>query len=33
MNIVWSKAARADLRALHKFIARDSAVYAEQMVS
>lgn len=33
MKIVWAKAARADLRALHKFIARDSSIYANRMVA
>ena len=32
MNIIWSAQARRDLRALEKFIARDSAFYAHQQV-
>jgi toxin ParE1/3/4 len=33
MTIVWTKTARADLRALRKFIARDSIFQADRMVS
>lgn len=31
-RIVWSYTARADLRAIHDFIARDSRLYARRMV-
>jgi len=33
MKIAWSRNARADLRALHKFIARDSIFYADRMAT
>lgn len=33
MTIRWTETARADLRAIHAFIARDSRVYARRMVS
>ena len=33
MIIVWSTTARADLRALRKFIARDSVFQADRMVA
>jgi toxin ParE1/3/4 len=32
MTIVWTKTARTDLRALRKFIARDSVFQADRMV-
>jgi len=32
MKIVWSDEALSDLRAIHDFIARDSELYASQMV-
>jgi toxin ParE1/3/4 len=31
-TIRWTDSARADLRAIHAYIARDSAVYARRMV-
>lgn len=31
-KIRWTDSARADLRAIHAYIARDSAVYAQRMV-
>ena len=33
MNIVWSTEARRSLRAIQKFIAQDSEVYAERMAA
>jgi len=33
MTILWSKTARSDLRALRKFIARDSIFQADRMVA
>jgi toxin ParE1/3/4 len=33
VNIVWSGQARADLRAIRDFIARDSEFYASRMVA
>jgi addiction module RelE/StbE family toxin len=32
MTIRWTESARADLRAIHAYIARDSRVYAKRMV-
>jgi toxin ParE1/3/4 len=32
-TILWTEAAREDLRAIHAFIARDSRVYARRMVN
>ena len=32
MNIIWSSQARKDLRAVEKFISRDSEFYAQQQV-
>jgi addiction module RelE/StbE family toxin len=32
MTIRWTESARADLRAIHAYIARDSRVYAKRMM-
>ena len=32
MNLDWSEQSRSDLAAIHSFIARDSAFYADRMV-